>query len=249
MTAHPKTCPITGELLFFGYRLRPPYLTYYRASAARRAGADAGRGRAAGDDDARLRHHPQSRDLHGPAGRLRRRPGCGGRAAVALGRRARRPVRCPGAYGGDNAPVRWLDVAPCYVWHTMNAFEDPGGDTITVTGTRVPTLWRGGADDLEGGLPVVYRWTLDLRAGAVTEEPLDDAPSEYPRVADSMLGLPTATATRRASAWTPSPIGRRSTPTTSPAAPYGRRTACPRATPAARPSSCPGRGPARTRAI
>jgi carotenoid cleavage dioxygenase len=36
----------------------------------------------------------------------------------------------------------------------------------------------------------VYRWTLDLRSGAVAEESLDDAPSEYPRVADSVLGLP-----------------------------------------------------------
>ena len=33
MTAHPKTCPTTGELLFFGYSLRPPHLTYYRADA------------------------------------------------------------------------------------------------------------------------------------------------------------------------------------------------------------------------
>ncbi|GAA4233109.1 hypothetical protein FHR32_001605 [Streptosporangium album] len=32
MTAHPKICPGTGELLFFGSRLRPPYLTYYRAA-------------------------------------------------------------------------------------------------------------------------------------------------------------------------------------------------------------------------
>jgi len=32
MTAHPEVCPRTGELLFFGVRLRPPYLTYYRAA-------------------------------------------------------------------------------------------------------------------------------------------------------------------------------------------------------------------------
>lgn len=32
MTAHPKICPVSGELLFFGMRLRPPYLTYYRAA-------------------------------------------------------------------------------------------------------------------------------------------------------------------------------------------------------------------------
>jgi carotenoid cleavage dioxygenase-like enzyme len=33
MTAHPKTCPSTGELHFFGYSLTAPYLTYHRADA------------------------------------------------------------------------------------------------------------------------------------------------------------------------------------------------------------------------
>lgn len=34
MTAHPKTCPVTGELHFFGYgTATPPYLTYHRADA------------------------------------------------------------------------------------------------------------------------------------------------------------------------------------------------------------------------
>ena len=34
MTAHPKLCPETGELLFFGYDFQEPYLTYHRADAA-----------------------------------------------------------------------------------------------------------------------------------------------------------------------------------------------------------------------
>ena len=33
MTAHPKTCPLTGELHFFGYGIEAPYLTYHRADA------------------------------------------------------------------------------------------------------------------------------------------------------------------------------------------------------------------------
>jgi carotenoid cleavage dioxygenase len=36
MTAHPKLCPRTGELLFFGYEATPPFLTYYRADASGR---------------------------------------------------------------------------------------------------------------------------------------------------------------------------------------------------------------------
>ena len=36
MTAHPKVCPETGELLFFSYGMMPPYVTYHRADAAGR---------------------------------------------------------------------------------------------------------------------------------------------------------------------------------------------------------------------
>ena len=32
-TAHPKTCPATGELIAFGYSMLEPYLTYLRVSA------------------------------------------------------------------------------------------------------------------------------------------------------------------------------------------------------------------------
>ena len=33
MTAHPRIDPVTGELLFFGYDVREPYMTYMRADA------------------------------------------------------------------------------------------------------------------------------------------------------------------------------------------------------------------------
>lgn len=33
MTAHPKICPLTGELHFFGYDFAPPHLTYHVADA------------------------------------------------------------------------------------------------------------------------------------------------------------------------------------------------------------------------
>lgn len=32
-TAHPKVCPVTGELIAFGYSLLAPYLSYLRVSA------------------------------------------------------------------------------------------------------------------------------------------------------------------------------------------------------------------------
>jgi carotenoid cleavage dioxygenase-like enzyme len=190
MTAHPKTCPTTGELLFFGYQLRPPYLTYYRADAAGKVVQtrviDVPRATMM-HDFAVTRDHVIFLDL----------PVVFDAAQAAAGAS---PWRWDDTHqarfgvlprtAGDDAPVRWFDIAPCYVWHTMNAFEDSATGTITVTGTRVPSLWRGGPEDVGGGLPTLHRWTLDPRAGTVAEAPLDDAPSEYPRVADSAIGLP-----------------------------------------------------------
>ena len=42
-TAHPKLCPLTGELHFFGYGVFPPYLTYHVLDASGAARARASR--------------------------------------------------------------------------------------------------------------------------------------------------------------------------------------------------------------
>ena len=83
MTAHPKICPTTGELHFFGYgnifaaaRHLPPGRRQRRADhqpAARRQGAD---------DDARLRADRRARHLHGPADRVQPRHRAEGRLAT-----------------------------------------------------------------------------------------------------------------------------------------------------------------------
>ena len=47
MTAHPKICPTTGELHFFGYgSLTSPHLTYHRADASGELDHQPGRRRA-----------------------------------------------------------------------------------------------------------------------------------------------------------------------------------------------------------
>ncbi|GAA5105235.1 carotenoid oxygenase family protein [Nocardia iowensis] len=182
MTAHPKICPRTGELLFFGVRLRPPYLTYYRAAPT----GELLRAQVVRVPRATMMHDfaitetsvvfmdlPVVFDPVAAAGGMPWRwdDGHGARFGVM------------GREGGD---VRWFDVEPCYVWHTMNAFEADG--VLTVTGTRVPTLWREGSDDIGGGLPRLHQWRLNLGTGTVAEQPLDDAAVEYPRVADTEIG-------------------------------------------------------------
>src|SRR5262245_65379489 len=43
--------------------------------------------------------------------------------------------------GGTNADVRWHDVAPCYVFHPLNAFEDADG-AVVVDVVRYPESRR-----------------------------------------------------------------------------------------------------------
>ena len=57
-TAHPKLCPETGELHFFGYGVLPPYLTYHVLDASGALVHSAPITVPRPDDDARLHDHP-----------------------------------------------------------------------------------------------------------------------------------------------------------------------------------------------
>jgi carotenoid cleavage dioxygenase len=89
--------------------------------------------------------------------------------------------------GGD-ADIRWFELAPGHLSHAANAYDD-GPDLVVVTGTRLPRVTDPASGLPGGGLPVMHRWTVDLTTGSVTESAVDDTPSEYPRIADTRVGL------------------------------------------------------------
>jgi carotenoid cleavage dioxygenase len=86
---------------------------------------------------------------------------------------------------GNDADVTWYDLDPCYVFHPMNAYEE--GNTIVIDVARLPHIWRDGPIDFPP--PALYRWTIDTATGTVRQEQIDDTPAEFPRVADSVVGL------------------------------------------------------------
>jgi carotenoid cleavage dioxygenase-like enzyme len=86
---------------------------------------------------------------------------------------------------GTDADVRWYDIDPCYVFHPMNSYED--GDTIVLDVARMSHVWRESMMDFPS--PSLWRWTIDTTTGKVREEQIDDRPGEFPRVADSVVGL------------------------------------------------------------
>ncbi|MGI9643683.1 MAG: carotenoid oxygenase family protein [Ilumatobacteraceae bacterium] len=193
MTAHPKICPETGELLFFGYSSLPPYLVYHRVDASGKLVQSeqiSVTGPTMMHDFVVSRNHAVFMDLPAIFDM---------ELAMAGGMPIRWSDDYPARFGvmpreGTDADVQWFDVDPCYVFHTLNAHDD--GDEVVVRGCRVPEIWRDSADIGDADVidpemtPKMWEWRFNRATGSYTEQQLDDRSSEFPRVADSIVGLP-----------------------------------------------------------
>lgn len=183
-TAHPKICPVTGELLAFGYSAFEPYLRYLRVSAdgALVQTEDITVGGPTMMHDFNItQNHVVFMDL----------PAVFDIQRAASGEM---PIRWDDDYpsrlgvmprDGTDAQVKWFDINPCYVFHPMNSYED--GDTIVLDVARFKDIWRESAMDFSP--PQLWRWKIDTKTGTVSEEQIDDRSAEFPRVADSVIGL------------------------------------------------------------
>jgi carotenoid cleavage dioxygenase-like enzyme len=183
-TAHPKICPVTGELLAFGYSAFEPYLRYLRVSADGQLVQTENitvTGPTMMHDFNVTRNHVIFMDL--PAV-----------FDLEMAMRGEMPIHWDDNYparlgvmprNGTDADVRWFDLNPCYVFHPMNSYED--GDTIVLDVARLSHVWRESMMDFP--MPQFWRWTINTVTGKVTEEQVDDRAGEFPKVADSLVGL------------------------------------------------------------
>ncbi|MEW1841394.1 carotenoid oxygenase family protein [Nonomuraea angiospora] len=92
-----------------------------------------------------------------------------------------------GLMSRESGEVRWAEVDPCWVFHTLNAYDD--GDEVVVDVVRYPKRFVDARLDL-GGLPTLDRWTIDPAAGKVRQTRLDDRPQEFPRMDERRTGRP-----------------------------------------------------------
>jgi carotenoid cleavage dioxygenase len=189
MTAHPKLDAATGELLFFGYGLFEPIITFHRVDAS---------GQLVNSEKIALKKAVMMHDFQITASHVvfmdlpivfdldlavagggfpfRWAPENGARIGVM-----------PRA--GKAAEVKWLDIDPCFVFHTWNAFHDPQSPNIIhMDCVRYPKMWEKGASDFSAaGAP--HRFSVDLGAGKVTVTQLDDRAAEFPRINPARQGL------------------------------------------------------------
>jgi carotenoid cleavage dioxygenase len=86
---------------------------------------------------------------------------------------------------GTAADIRWFEVQPCYVFHPLNAYDD--ADRIVLDVVRHASVFDSGLRIVPES-PSLDRWTVDLSAGKVTQERLDDTAQEFPRVDERLVG-------------------------------------------------------------
>ncbi|MEP3050843.1 MAG: carotenoid oxygenase family protein [Erythrobacter sp.] len=185
MTAHPKICPITGEMLFFGYGIMPPFLTYHRVSAdgdlVQTEIIDV-KAATMVHDFAITENHvlfldlPMLWDLEKLG-----KPGV--------------PISFDESYGarvgvmprtGNSGDVRWFEIDPCYIYHTMNAYES--GSKIIFHAPKLVGYTSVGMKNPP--IPKMHRWTIDLQNGTIKEEQIDDLGVDFPVTSPDLVGQP-----------------------------------------------------------
>ncbi|WP_345147358.1 carotenoid oxygenase family protein [Nonomuraea rubra] len=92
-----------------------------------------------------------------------------------------------GLMSRESGDVRWVDAPPCWVFHTLNAYDD--GDEVVVDVVSYPKGFVDARLDL-GGPPALDRWRIDLTTGRVGQARLDDRAQEFPRMDERRTGRP-----------------------------------------------------------
>ncbi|MEO3867269.1 carotenoid oxygenase family protein [Nonomuraea sp. B12E4] len=92
-----------------------------------------------------------------------------------------------GLMSRESGEIRWVEVEPCWVFHTLNAYDD--GDEVVVDVVSYPRRFVD-AQLTEGGAPTLDRWRIDLRSGRVRRTRLDDRAQEFPRMDERRTGRP-----------------------------------------------------------
>jgi carotenoid cleavage dioxygenase len=97
--------------------------------------------------------------------------------------------------------IKWFSAPACYIFHTLNAFEE--GDEVVLDACRMASVDLSALDSTAvtdqtvraqmnpESSPRLHRWRFNMVTGGVQDEALDDAPSDFPRVADSLTGYKT----------------------------------------------------------
>jgi carotenoid cleavage dioxygenase len=197
ISAHPKVDPRTGEMMFITFGVFPPYLSYGEIDAS-----------------GTLSHFTPITSVPGPRYQhdiaitarhtiLTDLPMYPDPEMLRVGKSRVKFYRDqPARFGliprkGTDADVRWFEAEPCYVYHTINAWEE--ADEVVLVGCRIADPLMGdptnptrsfavpsiGLQRLE---PYLHEWRFNLKTGQTKERALSDVMVEFPRMDNRLLG-------------------------------------------------------------
>ncbi|MDJ0642141.1 MAG: carotenoid oxygenase family protein [Erythrobacter sp.] len=92
-----------------------------------------------------------------------------------------------------DASIRWFDAPEAFIFHAVNAWEERAEDG-SVTRVHCDVIRRDSmfASDSTGpgdmAIPQLYRWTMDLETGRMSEEMLDPRAQEFGRIDERYWG-------------------------------------------------------------
>jgi carotenoid cleavage dioxygenase-like enzyme len=190
MTAHPKIDPVSGEMLFFGYRPMAPFLRYHVVDSAgkltKSTEIELPRG-VMMHDFAITREHviffdsPAAFDFDQfsqGGSMIRWAPEFGTRIGVM-------------PRNGSADDIRWIEIENCFVFHFLNAWTE--GNEIVVTGASIDWM----AIDYDNAKPpegvddnsYLHRFTINLSDWTCKKERIGDLAGEFCKVPDAVVGL------------------------------------------------------------
>lgn len=193
VSSHAKIDPRTGEFCYFDYGNTEPFMSYGVVSA-----------------DGVVKHHipielPGPRMPHDMAitenySILMDLPLVVDEASRSVGRHRLEFRRdTPSRFGivsryGHN--VKWFEAEPCYVYHSINAWEEGNEVVLDVCRFRPPgpaaIPLRGELANILNYLRLdafIHRYRFNMLTGATREETLDDANTEFPMIDPSRFGV------------------------------------------------------------
>ena len=202
LSSHSKVDPQTGEMMFFNYPERYPFMNYGII-----------------DRNNKLVHFvpidlpgarwPHDLGITKNFTILHDLPFFFDPAALARGERKLAYHRdIPARFGilpryGSTSEVKWFEAEPCYILHITNCFEM--GDEVIMDGCRQGN-WQSPAVGYSGGIDWyerirvhldrhatqsrMHRWRFNLKTGQTTEECIDDEITEFPVCSNDFVGRP-----------------------------------------------------------
>ena len=188
MTAHPKKDPVTGEVFAFRYGPVPPFVTYFRFDPAGNKGPDVPifsvQQPSFLHDFAvteRYAIFPEIQIVMQPMGMV-----AGGAPVGADSGKVPRIGVLP-KYATDESEMRWFEVPGFNIMHTLNAWEEAGGEELVLVAPNVLSVEHA-LERMELVHSCVEKVRVNLRTGAVSRTPLSAGNLDFGVIHPGYLG-------------------------------------------------------------